>query len=124
MKREWLDYRRMTLPASLIKPSADDRLNMTQPFSRSGRRRGRRRRIFVIKQVRRSGHDQKIRRVLIFDNHPDSLRLVFGRHRAVPDVDRFLPVRRFNSGEVIVTSVAAIAVLFGILWPLLEMFAG
>jgi len=42
---------------------------------------------------------------------------------AVPDVDRFLPARRFSSGEVIVTSVAAVSVLFGVLWLLLEVFA-
>jgi hypothetical protein len=37
----------------------------------------------VIAQVQRlpskNGADKTMRRVLIFDNHPDSLRLVFGR---------------------------------------------
>jgi hypothetical protein len=49
------------------------------------------RRIFVIKRAIRppatNMRGKTIQRILIFDDHPDSLRLVFGR-RASPRADR------------------------------------
>src|SRR5947209_18973251 len=81
MKRERFDYGRMALPRSFVRPSAEDQLNLARTFSLPGQRSGRARRIFVIKKTSRlrstNGVDKKIRRILIFDNHPESLRLVF-----------------------------------------------
>lgn len=52
------------------------------------------RRIFVIKQASRlpatNTEGKTIQRILIFDDHPESPRLVFGR-RANPQVDRTAP---------------------------------
>jgi hypothetical protein len=52
------------------------------------------RRIFVIRQtsrlLARNAEGKTIQRILIFDDHPDSLRLAFGR-RANPPVGRTAP---------------------------------
>src|SRR2546427_12170081 len=81
MKRERFDYGRMALPRSFVRPSAEDQLNLARTFSLPGQRSGRARRIFVIKKTSRlratNGVDKKIRRILIFDNHPEILRLAF-----------------------------------------------
>ncbi len=58
-----------------------------------------------------------IRRILIFDNHPDSLRLVFGR-RLNTDVDPGAPQitgRRY----IILGLIPILAVVFATLWLLL-----
>ena len=58
-----------------------------------------------------------IRRVLIFDNHPDSLRLV-SRLRVRPDVDLVAPPVTSRS-HIIFGLVVIVALLFAIVWPLL-----
>lgn len=89
MKMERPHYRRMAL-ARFVKPGAADQLNLGRGVSPTGERRVRTRKMFVIKQTIRlqpkTGTHKKIRRVLIFDNHPDSLRLIFGR-RHLPGLD-------------------------------------
>jgi hypothetical protein len=71
----------------------------------------RRKRLFIIKQVSRSGTDKKIRRVLIFDN-----RLVFEggaiAHRELP------MSRHVSSWELIIVSILTIGGLVGMFWPL------
>jgi hypothetical protein len=87
------------------------------------------RKIFVIRRVRRpfdsrlgqalpatNAVAKKIRRILIFDNHPDSLRLVFGRG-ASPWVD--LSDRQYGSSWIFVmVCVLALIALIGMFWPL------
>src|SRR5438132_11579361 len=96
MKRERFDYGRMALLGSFVTPSADDQLNLARTFSLPGERCGRTRKIFVIKKTSRlrstNGADKKIRRILIFDDHPESLRLVLAR-RSVPHVVFTVPQR-------------------------------
>src|SRR5438105_1075547 len=121
MKRERFDYGRMALPRSFVRPSADDQLNLARTFSLPGQRRGRARKIFVIKKTSRSrspnGADKKIRRILIFDNHPDSLRLVF-EASVIPH--RNLPAPpRTSWRELSIVSILTIAALVGMFWPLL-----
>jgi hypothetical protein len=115
----------MALPAPFVRPSADDQVNLARPFSATGRQRGRTRKIFVIKQTSRlpstSARDKKIQRILIFDNHPDSLRLVFGR-RANSYVDRFRR-QRISLWELLIVSILLIAGLVGMFWPLFEILA-
>ena len=59
--------------------------------SGSGKPAIRAKRIFVIKRVRRlpatNTYGKTIQRILIFDDHPASLRLVLG-HRVSPQTDR------------------------------------
>jgi hypothetical protein len=74
----------------------------------------------VIKQLRRlestTGTHKKIRRILIFDSHPDSLRLVFGR-RANPHIHLSAP-ERVISWELILVSILTMVALIGMFWPL------
>jgi hypothetical protein len=90
-------------------------------FSATGQRPGRTRKIFVIKKTSRlpstNAAGKKIRRLLIFDNHPDSLRLGFGR-RGNADVDLSAPPRA-SSSELIIVSLLTLAALVGMFWPIL-----
>ena len=121
MKRERSDYRGMALPASFVRPGADDQLNLVRAFSVTGQRPGRTRKIFVIKKTSRlpstNAAGKKIRRILIFDNHPDSLRLVYGR-RLHPEVD-LSGSQRVSWWDLIIVSALTIGVLLGMFWPLL-----
>ncbi len=121
MKRERFDYRRMELPVSFVRPDADDRLNFRRSFPPLGEHRGQTRKIFVVKKTSRlpstSAAGKKIRRILIFDDHPDSLRLVFGR-RPLSDVD-LSRSPRISSWELIVVSLVTLVGLVGMFWPLL-----
>jgi hypothetical protein len=121
MKWERSDYRGMALPASFARPGAEDHLNLGRAFSVTGKRRGQTRKIFVVKKISRlpstNAAGKKIRRILIFDNHPDSLRLVFGR-RPHPDVNLSGP-QRASSWELIIVSIVTLAGLVGMFWPLL-----
>jgi len=110
--------RRMALPVLFGKPAADDSMSFARarPFIRL---RPTRRKIFVIKETihlrSTNDTDSKIRRVLIFDNHRDSLLLVFGRgateHLSMP--------RRVSRLELIIVSIVTIAGLVGMFWLLL-----
>ena len=57
-----------------------------------------------------------MRRILIFDDHPDSLRLVFG-----PRADRHLnfsePVRT-NLWAFVLVAALTFGAVFGMFWPL------
>jgi hypothetical protein len=79
------------------------------------------RKIFVIKQElqvpQANAADTKMRCVLIFDDHPDSLRLVFGR-RANPHVHLSAP-QRVISWELILASIVTMGALIGMFWPIL-----
>jgi hypothetical protein len=58
-----------------------------------------------------------IRRILIFDNHPDSLRLVFGR-RLNADVDLSAP-QTTSRGYIILGLIPILAVVLTTVWLLL-----
>jgi hypothetical protein len=111
----------MPFPARLVRPVDHRYPNVFQFHSASGQPDVRSRKIFVVKQVSRlpstnATAGKKVRRILIFDNHPDSLRLVFGR-RANRHVD--LSVRpRASSWELVLVSMLAMGALIGMFWPL------
>jgi len=110
----------MTLPVQIVRSSADDQLNLGGAFSGS-RQRSRAKKIFIIRKTTRLPSTitagKKIRRILIFDNHPDSLRLVFGR-RPLSDVD-LIRSKRVSSWELIVVSMVTLGGLIGMFWPIL-----
>ena len=91
-----IGYRAMPFSARLVRPIENRHSNLFDLPSASGQPGVRAQKIFVIKQSRRlrstNGADKTIRSILIFDNHPDSLRLVFGR-RANPHIDLSAPER-------------------------------
>jgi hypothetical protein len=91
MKRKSSRYRVMRFSARLAKTDpTPDALVQRFPLA-SGQSSIRARRIFVIKRVSLlpapNTLGKTIQRILIFDDHPASLRLVFGR-RTSPQTDR------------------------------------
>ena len=109
----------MALPTSFVRRITEGQLNLAQTSS-GDRQRSRTRKIFIIKKTSRlpstNAAGKKIRRILIFDNHPDSLRLLFGE-RTNPYVDLSVP-QRVSSWELIVVSILTMSALFGMVWPL------
>lgn len=83
MKRESSHYRRMTFQKSFIRPATEGKPDLAHLSAARAQRNLGARKIFVIKQRRRldsiTGASKTIQCILIFDDHPDSLRLVFGR---------------------------------------------
>jgi hypothetical protein len=110
----------MPFSARLVRPIENRRPNLFDLPSASGQPGVRAKKIFVIKQEiqlpQTNAAGNKIRRILIFDNHPDSLRLVFGR-RANPHIHLSAP-ERVISWELILVSILIMGALIGMLWPL------
>jgi hypothetical protein len=129
MKRKSSRYRALPFPARFVRSSTDHQPDLARLASANGQGGLRSRRIFVIKQVRRpfgcrsgqalestTGTHKKIRRILIFDDHPDSLRLVF-EGDANPDGDLSVP-EPVSSWELILVSILTMGALIGMFWPL------
>src|SRR4051812_42759096 len=80
--------------------------------------RQQRRRIFVIAQVRPPGRTTplggKQRRILIFDNHPDSLRLV-SKYHLYRDAER--PSPRRSQRHVILALFLILFLIDAMFWP-------
>ena len=116
MKRKSFRAQQIQFQAPLLGTIAARESKLAQTSSGIGQPGLRRKRLFIINQVRRSGTDKKIRRVLIFDNHPDSLRLVF-EGGAISHLE--LPKsRHVSSWELIIVSILIIGGLIGIFWPI------
>jgi len=119
MKRKDFRHRPISFPERFVRPTTGPSLYRLSAASEKPRRRARR--IFVIKQARRlastNGTEKKLRRILIFDDHPDSLRLVFERG-ANPHVDHSAP-ERVSSLELILVSILTMVAFLGMFWPLL-----
>jgi hypothetical protein len=110
----------MPFPARLVRPIDNRSANLFEFPSASGLPGVRAKNIFVIKQEihlpQTNAAGNKIRRILIFDNHPASLRLVFGR-RANPHIHLSAP-ERVISWELIFVSILIMGALIGMFWPL------
>ena len=106
------------MPTLFVRRITEGQLNLAQ--TSGDRQRSRTSKIFIIKKTSRlpstNAAGKKIRRILIFDNHPDSLRLLFGE-RTNPHVDLSVP-QRVSSWELIVVSILTMSALFGMVWPL------
>jgi hypothetical protein len=111
------------LASQFVRPGVDDQLNLRRAFSESGKR-VRTKKIFIVRKTTRlpstNAAGKKIRRILIFDNHPESLRLVFA-HRPHRNVDLSRPAQVI-SWELIVVSILAVAGLGGMFWQLHRIF--
>ena len=129
MKRKSFQRRQMSFPAPFVRPIANHQPNLARPFPMSQQLGIRAKKIFVIKESSRplgsrSGQAlpatnaarKRIQHILIFDDHPDSLRLVFGR-RANPHVHLSAPPPA-SSWELILVSILTMGVLVAMLWPL------
>src|ERR1700730_265257 len=78
-----------------------------------------RRKIFAVVAPPPPSHlrHKPVRRVLIFDNHPESLRLVSEQHLN-PDVDLAGP-RHTSRSHVVLGFALILALVIGMIWPLL-----
>jgi hypothetical protein len=78
-----------------------------------------RRKIFAIVALSGPSDSSRsaVQRILIFDNHPDSLRLVFKQHPN-SNVDLAAP-RNTNDSHVVLGVVLILTLLFGMLWSLI-----
>jgi hypothetical protein len=122
MKRRSSHYRDRTFNARLLNPSGEGHSSDSFGFlSRGGEPGARAKRIFVIRQAiplppTNSTEGKNAQHILIFDDHPESLRLVFGS--TTPKLDLSRPPRA-SSSQLILLSILAIGLLLAILWPLL-----
>jgi hypothetical protein len=87
----------------------------------SGKPGVRAKKIFIIKQEIRwpqtNAAGKRIRRILIFDNHPDTLRLVFGRR--VDSNVHLSHSERMTSSGVALLWILVFVLMIGMVWPLL-----
>jgi hypothetical protein len=67
-----------------------------------------------------SSGGKMIRRILIFDNHPESLRLLY-RQRPSPDVDPVAP-RRAHAAHIMFALLLMLALSIAIFWPLIVRY--
>ncbi|HEY2102303.1 MAG TPA: hypothetical protein VGH08_03525 [Chthoniobacterales bacterium] len=89
--------------------------------SRSRQRGARPKRIFVIRQRIQlpptdSAREKNLQQILVFDDHPESLRLLFGDTTAKLDHPRPLWA---SSWQIILLSILVICLLTAILWVVL-----
>src|SRR6476469_9230168 len=95
MKKRSSHHRARTFNTPLLRLPAEDRSPNSFRFLRLGRRLGTgTKRFFIIKQAVQllptsSAGSRTVQHVLIFDDHPESLRLVFGI--ATPEIDLSRP---------------------------------
>src|SRR5438477_10255946 len=112
MKRRSYHHRVRIFDAPLLKPPAEDRSSNSFRFLSLGRQPGTQaKRIFIIKRTihlapTNSAEGRKVQHVLIFDDHPESLLLVFGS--ATPEIDLFRPPRA-SSWRLVLLSIVIIS---------------
>jgi hypothetical protein len=120
MKRKSSRYLAMPFPARLVRPIAHSHPNLARLSFANGQSGPRTRKIFVIKQSRQvrstNGADKKVRRILIFDNHPDTLRLVFGG--GANSHGELSVAQPASSWDLILISILTMGALIGMFWPL------
>src|SRR5436309_2203518 len=103
MKRRSYRHWTRTFNAPSFKRPAEDRSSNSFRVLSPGRQPGRRtKRIFIIKQAAQlpatnSAEGRKVQHVLIFDDHPESLRLVFGS--ATPKLELSRPPRQAHGAS-------------------------
>jgi hypothetical protein len=121
MKRRSYHYRARTFNAPFLKPPAEDRSSNSFRVLSPDRQPGRRtKRIFIIRQTvqvpsTNSAEGRKVQHVLIFDDHPESLRLVFASTPVEFDLS---PPHRASPWPLILLSILIIGSMTAILWPL------
>jgi hypothetical protein len=119
MKKRSSYHRARTLNAPVLTLPVEDRSANPFRFLSRGRRLGTgTKRFFIIKQAVQlpptsSAGSRTVQHVLIFDDHPESLRLVFGGAAAQVDLSR-LPGA--SSRYLVLLSILIMGLLSAILW--------
>jgi hypothetical protein len=121
MERENSQDRGMPLSRQFVRPSRDSRnLRLARDLPLGRRVSVGARKIFVVKQTSHlpatnAAPGKTVRHILIFDNHPDSLRLVFGR-RAASHIHLSDP-QRTTSWGVALLWILAVGLMMAMFWP-------
>jgi len=119
MKKRSTHNRARTFNASLLRLPAEDRSASSLRFLSLGRQLGTgTKKFFVVKQAvhpppTSSAESRTLQHVLIFDDHPESLRLVFGS--ATPGIDLSRPPGA-SSRHLVFLSTLIMGLLTAILW--------
>src|SRR5437588_6471559 len=119
MKKRSSHHRTRTFNAPLLRLPAEDRSANSFRFLSLGRQPGiGTKRFFIIKQAiqprpTNSTESRTVQHVLIFDEHPESLRLVFGS--ATSEIDLSRPPRA-SSRHLVLLSILIMGMLTAILW--------
>jgi hypothetical protein len=120
MKRRSYHHRARIFNTPLLKPPAEDGSANSFRFFSLGRQPGRRtKRIFIIRQTvqvpsTHSAEGRRVQHVLIFDDHPESLRLVFGSSARELDLSR---PPRAGLWHLVILSIVILGLVTTILWP-------
>jgi hypothetical protein len=121
MKKRSFHHRGRTFNAPVFRLPAEDRSANPFRFLSRGRRLGLgTKRFFIIKQAVQlpptsSAGSRTVQHVLIFDDHPESLRLVFGGAAAQVDLSR---PPGASLWYLVLLSIVIISSLIAILWAL------
>jgi hypothetical protein len=121
MKKRSSHHRARTFDAPVLTLPAEDRSANRFRFLSRGRRLGTgTKRFFIIKQAVQlpptsSAGSRTVQHVLIFDDHPESLRLVFGGAAAQVDLSR---PPGASLWYLVLLSIVIISSLIAILWAL------
>jgi hypothetical protein len=119
MKRRSYHHWARTFNAPPLRRPAEDRSSNSFRVLSPGRQPGgRTKRIFIIKQAVQlpptdSAEGRRVQHVLIFDDHPESLRLVFGGAAAQVDLSRLSGA---SSRHLVLLSILIMGLLSAILW--------
>src|SRR6266403_1087440 len=121
MKRKSSHHRRIVFPPSFVRPITNPQRSLARDPSPSGQPGVHAKRIFIIRQATQlpptnSAEAKNAQHILIFDDHPESLRLVFGC-RANPSLDSSPPVH-VSSWAFVIAGIVTIGALVGMFWPL------
>jgi hypothetical protein len=122
MKRKSSRYRAMPFSARLVKPIENHDPNLFRLPSASRQPGIHARKIFVVKQTRclaptHAAAAKRVQRILIFDNHPDSLRLVSGYRRADSHFHVSDPPRTTSWGVALLW-ILVVGLMMAMFWPL------
>ena len=121
MKRGNSHDREMPLSREFVRPpGARHNLRLTGDLLLDERPTVRARKISVVKQTSHlpatnAAPGKTVRRILIFDNHPDSLRSVFG-HRAASNVHVSDPQRTTSLGVALLW-ILVVGLMMAMFWP-------
>jgi hypothetical protein len=119
MRKRSSHHRARTFNAPFLRLPAEDRSANSFRFLSLGRQLGTgTKRFFIMKQAVQlpptgTAESRTVQHVLIFDDHPESLRLVFGS--AAPEIDLPRPPGA-SSRPLILLSILIMGLLSAILW--------
>ena len=122
MKRTTFRPTGVHLPVSFVRSAFNPPRNSAQTFSKDDAGGASNRKITIVRKVQRmpsaNGPGRKIRHILVFDHHPDTLQLVFGQ-RVAPLIDS-TEASRTSLWQFVLVAALTFTAVFGMFWPLFK----